>query len=258
MNDLNCPNCGTSYQSLNSGYCDCCGYEFTNDYIIKAVSAEKEKEKNAQQKIAEENRQRQMLLKKEEKERKAKAKAAEKARIEAEKASRKEREEREKIALLIEKNKNEYERDLRFSLLFKKFRKVSAAFGFFLVIISVIGTVIFFNELGVDFIVPKKVVESKIEAIKEDHFISVKLDEEQNMLIESSDIDNGIKLPECAVKLFNSVSSLNDNQRTTEEKLTHMFPKCTAFLNKFVENSKESEIKPDSVEASTEKHEQGN
>lgn len=91
MNDLNCPNCGTTYQSTKSGYCDCCGFEFTDVYINKIVSAEKEKEKKIQKKIAEENRQRQLLIEKEEKEKLAKAKAEKKVRLKAEKAYLKEK-----------------------------------------------------------------------------------------------------------------------------------------------------------------------
>ena len=45
MNDINCPSCGTTYQSTKSGYCDCCGFEFTDAYINQFVSAEKEKQK---------------------------------------------------------------------------------------------------------------------------------------------------------------------------------------------------------------------
>ena len=43
------------------------------------------------------------------------------------------------------------------------------------------------------------------------------------------------------VKLFNSISSIITNQKTVEEKLMYMFPKSTAFVNKFIESSEVTE-----------------
>lgn len=42
MNDLNCPVCGTTYQSSLPGKCDCCDYEFTDSYIKNFLKKEKE------------------------------------------------------------------------------------------------------------------------------------------------------------------------------------------------------------------------
>lgn len=41
MNDLNCPQCGTTKSIVTTGICDCCGYEFTNDYIKDFLEKEK-------------------------------------------------------------------------------------------------------------------------------------------------------------------------------------------------------------------------
>lgn len=256
MNDINCPSCGTTYQSTKSGYCDCCGFEFTDAYINQFVSAEKEKQKEIQKKIAEENRQRQLLIEKEEKEKLAKAKAEKKARLEAEKAYRKERKDREKVVSRIEKNNKRYEKDLKFSLGFKKFRKAMSALGIILVILSVIGSVVFSNELGVDFIVPQNVIADKFETIKDEHLISVKFDEKQNIFKKSKDTENTIKLSKGSIRLFNSISSLISNQSTIEEKLMYMFPRSTAFVNEFLESSKETESMTEKNEDFSEKNEQ--
>lgn len=256
MYDLNCPCCGTTYQSTKSGCCDCCGFEFTDVYINQIVSAEKEKQKEIQKKIAEENSQRQLLIEKEEKEKLAKAKAEKKARLEAEKAYRKERKDREKVVSRIEKNNKRYENDLKFSLAFKKFRKAMATLGIILVILSVIGSVAFSNELGVDFIVPQNVIADKIESIMDEHIISVKFDEKQNILKKAKDTEDTIKLSEGSMRLFNSISSLISNQSTFEEKLMYMFPKSTAFVNEFLESSKETENMSEKNEDFSEKNEQ--
>lgn len=241
MNDLNCPSCGTTYQSTKSGFCECCGFEFSEAYINQIISAEKEKEKRIQQKIAEENRQRQLLIEKEEKERQAKAKAERKARIQAEKAYIKEKKDREKVVARIERNNRKYENDLKFSLSFKKFRKAMSTMGMILVVISIVGSVVFSDELGVDFIVPQNEIADKIESIMDEHIISVKFDEKQNILKKSKDTEDSIKLSKSSVNLINSVISLTTNQNTIEEKLKYMFPKSTAFVNKFIESSKETE-----------------
>lgn len=241
MNDLNCPNCGTTYQSAKAGYCDCCGFEFTEAYINQLVSAEKEKEKKIQQKIAEENRQKQLLIEKEEKERQAKAKAEKKARIEAEKAYIKEKKDREKVVSRIEKNNKKYENDLKFSLSFKKFRKALSTLGIILVILSVVSSIVFSDELGVDFIVPQNVISNKFETVLDVHLVNVKFDEEQNLLKKTKDTEDSVKLSKGIVKLFNSISSIITNQKTVEEKLMHMFPKSTAFVNKFIESSEVTE-----------------
>lgn len=256
MNDLNCPNCGTTYQSTKSGYCDCCGFEFTDAYITQIVSAEKEKQKEIQKKITEENRQRQLLIEKEEREKLAKAKAEKKARLEAEKAYRKERKDREKVVSRIERNNKRYENELKFSLGFKKFRKVMATMGIILVILSVIGSVAFSNELGVDFIVPQNVIADKIESIRDEHIISVKFDEKQNIFKKSKDTEDTIKLSEGSIRLFNSISSLIANQSTFEEKLIYMFPRSTTFVNEFLESSKETESMSVKNEDFSEKNEQ--
>ncbi len=64
MEDLNCPSCGTTQANISPGFCECCGFEFTKEFIdeFKAVSLEKEKqiqlkiekEKERQKKEAEE------------------------------------------------------------------------------------------------------------------------------------------------------------------------------------------------------------
>lgn len=41
MYDLNCPCCGTTYQGSVAGFCDCCGYEFTEAYISELIVTEK-------------------------------------------------------------------------------------------------------------------------------------------------------------------------------------------------------------------------
>lgn len=256
MNDINCPNCGTTYQSTKSGYCDCCGFEFTDAYINQIVSVEKEKQKEIQKKIAEENRQIQLFIEKEEKEKLAKAKAEKKARLEAEKAYRKERKDREKVISRIEKNIKRYEKELKFSLGFEKFRKAVSVCGIILVILSVIGSVTFSNELGVDFIVPQNVIADKIETIKEEHLISVKFDEKQNILKKSKNTEDTIKLSKGSIRLFNSICTLIFNQSTIEEKLMYMFPESIDFVNEFLESSKETESMTEKNEDFSEKNEQ--
>lgn len=64
MYDLNCPCCGTTYQGSEAGYCDCCGYEFTEKYISELIAAEKKKEKEIQEKIAEEEKNSSFYLRK--------------------------------------------------------------------------------------------------------------------------------------------------------------------------------------------------
>ena len=114
MNDLNCPSCGTTYQSLKAGVCDCCGFEFTSDYINKIISEEKKQEKIVQQKIAEENRQRKLLLDEEEKEKRKKAKAEKKSKEEADKSYKKEKRIEKKLWLLLMKITRGTKRNLNF------------------------------------------------------------------------------------------------------------------------------------------------
>lgn len=89
MNDLNCPNCGTTYQSSKAGFCDCCGFEFTQVYIEKCEADEKEKEKQIQLKMAEEKGQYELLQEQEKLEKKKKAEAERKAAVEKEKREKK-------------------------------------------------------------------------------------------------------------------------------------------------------------------------
>ena len=84
MYDLNCPCCGTTYQGLVAGFCDCCGYEFTEAYISEFIATEKKKEKEIQEKIAEEERQRKIVLEKEKLEKKKKEEADKKASLDKE------------------------------------------------------------------------------------------------------------------------------------------------------------------------------
>lgn len=255
MNDLNCPNCGTTYQSAKAGYCDCCGFEFTEAYINQLVSAEKKKEKKIQHKIAEESRRKQLLIEKEEKERQAKAKAEKKARIEAEKAYIKEKKDREKVVSRIEKNNKKYKNDLKFSLSFKKFRKAISTLGIILVVLSVVSSIFFSDELGVDFIVPQNVISNKFETVLDEHLVKVKFDEEQNLFKKAKDTEDSVKLSKEIVKLINSISSLITNQKTIEEKLTYMFPKSKAFVNKFIETSEVTENVSETDKDSSEKNE---
>ena len=182
MNDLNCPSCGTTYQSLKAGVCDCCGFEFTSDYINKIISEEKKQEKIVQQKIAEENRQRKLLLDEEEKEKRKKAKAEKKSKEEADKSYKKEKKDREKIMALVDENNKRYEKELKFSLLFKNFRGVMATLGIIFVLISIVVSVAFSDELGVSFITPQSVILNKVETIYQELTIPVELDEEKYIL----------------------------------------------------------------------------
>lgn len=91
MYDLNCPCCGTTYQGSVAGFCDCCGYEFTEVYISELIATEKKKEKEIQEKIAEEERQRQILLEKEKLEKKKKEEADKKAALEKERQEKKDK-----------------------------------------------------------------------------------------------------------------------------------------------------------------------
>lgn len=116
-----------------------------------------------------------------------------------------------------------------------------AAVGIVLVILSGIGSVVFSSELGVSFVVPKDVIVDKIEEVKCEHIISVKLDEKRNLLKRSQDTKDTLKLSKSSVKLFNSISSLIANQSTIEKKLVYMFPKSSAFITKFLESSNETE-----------------
>lgn len=250
MNDLNCPNCGTTYQSIKAGFCDCCGYEFTSDYINKIVSEEKEQEKRVQQKIEEENRQRQLLLEKENRE---KAKTEKKAREEATKLYNKERKEREKVKALVEGNNKRYEIDLKFSIFFKKFRKAMATLGIVLVLISTAVSVVFSDELSVSFIAPQNVISNKFETIYQELTLSVVLDEEKNILKKKKETEDTIRLSKGTVKLFNSISSIVQNQRTVKEKLSYMFPKSTALINEFIESSKEIDTTSKIFEETSEK-----
>lgn len=84
MYDLNCPCCGTTYQGSVAGFCDCCGYEFTEAFISELIATEKKKEKEIQEKIAEEERQRQILIEKEKLEKKKKEEADKKAALDKE------------------------------------------------------------------------------------------------------------------------------------------------------------------------------
>lgn len=81
MYDLNCPCCGTSYQGSAAGLCECCGYEFTEEYINELIAAEKKREQEIREKIAEEKRQQQLLLEQEEQERRKKEEAEKKAAL---------------------------------------------------------------------------------------------------------------------------------------------------------------------------------
>lgn len=91
MYDINCPCCGTTYQGSEAGYCNCCGYEFTETYISELIAAEKKKEKEIQEKIAEEEKQQQLLLEKKELEQKKKEEAKKKAALEKERQEKKEK-----------------------------------------------------------------------------------------------------------------------------------------------------------------------
>lgn len=237
MYDLNCPNCGTTYQSTEPGYCECCGFEFTDAFINKIIEAENERQKEIQRKIEEEKRQKQLLIEKAERERQAKLRAEQKAREEAARKAREEREARERVAALAKKNNERYEKERQFSLAFQKFRSALAIYGIVLVVAAVIGSMIFSNELGVNFVVPEKAINDKIEAIKEEHFITVKFDENQNRFKKSKDTEDTMELTKGSVRLLNSISSLISEQSTFEEKITYIFPWSATFLNEPQESS---------------------
>lgn len=91
MYDLNCPCCGTTYQGSGTGFCDCCGYEFTDTYISELIATEKKKQKEIQEKIAEEEKQRKLLLERKKLEQKKKEEAEEKAALEKERQEKKDK-----------------------------------------------------------------------------------------------------------------------------------------------------------------------
>ena len=139
MYDLNCPCCGTTFQSITAGSCECCGYEFTDEYINEFIAKEKKKENEIEEKIAEEKRQQQLLLEQQE---------AERQRQEAER--RKKEEEERKAAIKKEKQKKRTERKRELSRQWLKMQKYSGIIiTAIFVLLIIYKTVIMKNTTGI-------------------------------------------------------------------------------------------------------------
>lgn len=240
MNDLNCPSCGTTYQSSKAGFCDCCGYEFTTEYINSILRKEKKQEKIVQKKVAEENYKRQIIQKKEEKAKQQKVNAEKKAREKEKNTYLKEKRKREKIEKLIEKDKKRFEIDKAFSLYFKKVRQSITTLGIIFVVLTIVSSVIVPDKLKVDFIAPQKIISSKQIQIYQGLTIPIKFNEENVLLEKSDSLDDSLRLPSSLINLFNSFSSIVNNCKSVKEKISFMFPKAVTFIKKFIDASNES------------------
>lgn len=187
MQDINCPNCGTTYPSLKEGICECCGYEFTSEYLnplIEKVRIEEEENKKkrlAQEKIEAIKRkqlEREQLQAKKDKE---KRKTEE---LKALEQMKKDREQREKLQAYINKQKDIAERDKNFSLKFKSVRKIFSKAGVVLSVLSIILCIFTSVKNNNDMLVPANVISSKVEIIKKNqlNYLNPKISQTINII----------------------------------------------------------------------------
>ncbi len=230
MEDLNCPNCGTTQAKVSIGVCDCCGFEFTENFINDFLSAEHKKEEEIKRKLAEQERQRQQQQRKEEKEKQEKIKAAKKAAALEKKRIIKEREEREKLKKLVRKDTIRYNREIKFSKVFLKFEKIISKVAIFLVILSVVSTFAFADVLNVEYIEPQEHIQTKIQNIYIDFVVPFEY-EEQNATEKNEDNDDEpIMMSKSTIKLIEALTDVFKNQSSIEDKLSFIFPFSDDFI----------------------------
>lgn len=231
MDDLNCPNCGTTQNKIAAGLCECCGYEFTEKFIAEYTALQKQKEMLRLKKIAEEERKRRLQAEKEEREKRERAAELERKRKAALAAAEEERKEREKLKAIIEKNEKEYEKELKFASFIKRFSSVLPKLQAVMVI-AFVGISIFLIGSGenMQFIHPLEAIDQKLQEVSSDLTVSVEYSEEDGLLHKTENAEESMSLPESTVNFFNSVSLLIQNGSTFEEKINFILP------DNFIEN----------------------
>ena len=230
MDDLNCPSCGTTQPKIAPGCCECCGYEFTVEFITNFKKEQQKKDDEIKRKLAEEERKKRILRIKEEKELEAKRKAESEANRRAIETAKKERAEREKLRKRLEKEKERYNKELRFSVSFKKFRKFISTSGLILTAICLVLSFISVNAGNASPISPKDEVNSKIQSAYYANTYPVKYDEksDQYNIVKKSKAE--IRLSIGTIKLLNSVSSIINNRSSFQEKMYFTFPHISSLI----------------------------
>ncbi len=219
MLDLNCPNCGTTQSSVNPGPCDCCGFEISKEYIDDFLEKQRKQEEAQKKRLAEIERKKRAQIEKMERERLERKKKLEQAHREAVKKAEEERKAREKLREILDKEKIRIEKEYKFSVAFKKFRKLISNTGVVLVFVLFAVSVFKVVEGNTQFLQINNNIPQKISQIYEDVTLQVKINDETGLLEQDTSSESQ-RLTKSTVKFINSVSSLIQNRSTIDEKLT--------------------------------------
>ncbi len=230
MEDLNCPNCGTTQAKVSIGVCDCCGFEFTEKIINDFLSVQQKKEEEIRRKLAEQERQRQQQQRKEEKEKQEKIKAEKKAAALEKKRIIKEREERERLKKLVRKDTVRYNREIKFSKIFLKFEKIISKVAIFLVILSIVSTFAFADVLNVEYIEPQEHIQTKIQNIYIDFVVPFEYEGQSATEKNEDNDDEPIMMSKSTIKLIEALTDVFKNQSSIEDKLSFIFPFSDDFI----------------------------
>lgn len=227
MEDLNCPSCGTTQLKIEPGYCDCCGYEFTSEYINRFVAEQRKKEEAIRRKEAEEERRKRIQQQIE----REKEKARQKERQKALEAAAKERAEREKTRRLIERDNTRYNRELKYAAFFNKFKTVVSKVALVITIASIVLSV-FVGRENINQS-PINEVEIKIQQISNALTIQqISYDDESGLFYERKDasetsediLNDSAGLSNGLVKLLNSMALIVKNRTDFDDKIAFAFP----------------------------------
>lgn len=218
MEDLNCPNCGTTQSSVKPGPCECCGFEISKEYVDKFLETQRKQEEAQKKRASEIERKKRAHIEKMERERLERKKKAEQAHREAVKKAEEERKARERLKEILSKEKIRIEKEYKFSMAFKKIRKLISNAGVVLVLILFAVSVFKVVDSESQFLQINKNIPQKIIQIYEDITIPVKYNDETG-LFEKDTSTESQRLTKSGVNFINSVSSIIQNRSTIDEKL---------------------------------------
>lgn len=236
MNDINCPACNTTYQKRAAGFCDCCGFEFTKDYIDGIIREEERIERERLQKIAEEKRKKILKQQAEEKKRQERLKAEKEAR-------EKEQREREERRIRAEKEKARAERINRINGMFGLFGKIISYAGIVCAALCIIVSVVFADSLNVGDGMPEgSAIRHKVENSIQNLMVSAEYNSKKKCFVTDGNPENSDELPRAFVNLYNSVSSVFHSQSPVEDKLTFILPGSRDFISGIVSKVKKTYI----------------
>lgn len=208
MLEIICPSCGTTYPKFEPGICECCGFEFTEEYLNPIIEkAKREEDEEKKRRLAQEKIE---ALKRKQRERERIEAEKVKSRRQAEelkshKQMIKDREKREKLRDYIGRQKEIVERDKRFSLKFKSFRNIFSKIGTILSILLICFCVFTLIKVGGSATTPFDIINSKVEYLKNSQTI---------MLSE----EGKNKQNKVTYKVEQSIDVILNNQSSFEEK----------------------------------------